>query len=724
MSTLPRFLKRKRVNVAPGHMDSVTEQYRPLLAQWLIGLAIDFGWDKKPSGLTSDVLEDEDFLAVTGIRPPGDRHHCSEEVDTEGAGRLSQRARRALLRERLAELTKHPINADLPLFVNVERFGRLLGLNDAEVALLAFASAMHSFPGFRGAIAARCLSLSTLQLSRLIARLCGPPEHTVRTALSEDSPLVRTGILRVNEAPCDLEEKLDLMADVSAILLTPHANEELLVAKFLRPAEAAMLEVGDFPHLKTDIDLVLDYLQAVRRERTVGVNVLFYGPPGTGKSQLARAIAAQLEGTLYEVGFSDEQGHSLQGDARLRSYQLTQALLTRRQDAMLVFDEVEDVFPGASRWARLFGIEAPSARASGKASMNRTLESNATPAIWIMNEADVDPAYLRRFDYSLRCPVPPQAVRKQIACHHLGQLSPPDEWLARLSANEELSPGQYERAAKVAKLASCGDPDRALVVAEHTLQRSAALLGQQQATLRSRSAVPFDITLLNTDMDVDATLNGLAKRPSGSFCFYGPPGTGKSELARCIADRLGRPLLLRCASDLLSKWVGETEHRLAEMFAAAAEQDAVLLLDEADSFLGDRREARANWQVTQVNELLTRMEAFQGLFIATTNLMESLDPASLRRFSFKVEFRALTAAQRWVLFSRELERLGGEDLPSKEPWKHRLEALDGLSLGDFAVTARQFEVWDTPPTAESLYQRLRKECDVKGAGRRPIGFHA
>ena len=68
-------------------------------------------------------------------------------------------------------------------------------------------------------------------------------------------------------------------------------------------------------------------------------------------------------------------------------------------------------------------------------------------------------------------------------------------------------------------------------------------------------------------------------------------------------------------------------------------RSAVLILDEAASFLADRRDARANWEITQVNELLTQMEAHNGVFICTTNLMERLDPASLRRFVFRGTLR-------------------------------------------------------------------------------------
>jgi transitional endoplasmic reticulum ATPase len=158
------------------------------------------------------------------------------------------------------------------------------------------------------------------------------------------------------------------------------------------------------------------------------------------------------------------------------------------------------------------------------------------------------------------------------------------------------------------------------------------------------------------------------------------------------------------------------------MFGEARQQDAVLVLDEADSFLSDRRGAQRSWEVTQVNELLTQMEAFDGILVCTTNLMEKLDPASLRRFACKVRFDPLTPDQRWSMFEQELKRLGGgEEMYSCEA---QVLALGGLTPDDFAVAARQFELWDAPVSAEKLWELLRKECEAKGVVSARIGFGA
>ena len=85
---------------------------------------------------------------------------------------------------------------------------------------------------------------------------------------------------------------------------------------------------------------------------------------------------------------------------------------------------------------------------------------------------------------------------------------------------------------------------------------------------------------------------------------------------------------------------------MARMFAEAQTEEAVLLLDEADSFLRSRRMAERNYEVTEVNEMLQGMERYAGIFICTTNLFEELDEAALRRFTFKIRFRPLTPLQR------------------------------------------------------------------------------
>ena len=140
------------------------------------------------------------------------------------------------------------------------------------------------------------------------------------------------------------------------------------------------------------------------------------------------------------------------------------------------------------------------------------------------------------------------------------------------------------------------------------------------------------------------------------MCLQGPPGTGKSAFVRHLAEHLGLEVVQKRASDLMSMWVGGTEQRIAAAFAEARDSGAFLVFDEADSLLADRRFAHRSWEVSQVNEMLTWMESHPLPFACTTNFGEHLDPATLRRFVFKVTLDYLSPAQAecaWPSVSRD-----------------------------------------------------------------------
>ena len=166
--------------------------------------------------------------------------------------------------------------------------------------------------------------------------------------------------------------------------------------------------------------------------------------------------------------------------------------------------------------------------------------------------------------------------------------------------------------------------------------------------------------------------------------------------------------------------MGQTEQNIAEMFREAGREQAVLLLDEADSFLRDRRGARQAWELTQVNEMLTQMEAFQGIFIASTNLMDSLDEASLRRFDAKVRFGYLDAAQVGAMFGALSGSLGlAEDTDAFG----LLRRASHLTPGDFASVARGARL-NAPATSWDLAGLLVQACQFKRKNSRAMGFSA
>src|SRR5690606_20854223 len=105
-------------------------------------------------------------------------------------------------------------------------------------------------------------------------------------------------------------------------------------------------------------------------------------------------------------------------------------------------------------------------------------------------------------------------------------------------------------------------------------------------------------------------------------------------------------------SDLTSSFLGESEKAIAAAFEEASDLGAFLIIDEADSLLRNRGTARHSWEITQVNEMLTWMERHPLPFACTTNAPELLDPATARRFLFKVRFLMMDEGQIAATFFR------------------------------------------------------------------------
>ena len=148
----------------------------------------------------------------------------------------------------------------------------------------------------------------------------------------------------------------------------------------------------------------------------------------------------------------------------------------------------------------------------------------------------------------------------------------------------------------------------------------------------------------------------LRERPGARgvrMLLSGPPGTGKTLSAEVLAHALGVDLMVVDISQVLSKWIGETEQHLAEIFDAAEPGQAVLLFDEADALFGKRTEvsdARDRYANLETAYLLQRLERFEGLAILTTNLRRNIDEAFIRRIEFVVELDVPSADQREALW--------------------------------------------------------------------------
>ncbi|MBF0192714.1 MAG: ATP-binding protein [Magnetococcales bacterium] len=350
------------------------------------------------------------------------------------------------------------------------------------------------------------------------------------------------------------------------------------------------------------------------------------------------------------------------------------------------------------------------------------LETNPVPAFWIGNAVrQIDPAFLRRFDLILEVGVPPLAARQRIMRRYVGDLPVAEAWLSRVAGQESLAPGHIRVAAKVATALGTLPEFPVTEVLERVLDLNLRLLGGQ-VPRSGIDAVRYDLEALNVDCDLEALVTGLRRQGRATLLLHGPPGSGKSAFVHHLSQRLERPLRLKKASDLLDRYLGGTEERIAEMFQQARQEGALLFLDEADSFLQERSRANQSWEVTQVNEFLVQMEQFEGLFLCATNFPEALDRASLRRFDLKIAFSSLRPEQSLRLFNQVAADLGSALATDHTALRRQLTAFTNLTPGDFATVVRRFRVLVKNPTQAGLLAALRQECEAKPDRPRPMGF--
>ncbi|SFR92876.1 AAA+-type ATPase, SpoVK/Ycf46/Vps4 family [Mitsuaria sp. PDC51] len=617
---------------------------------------------------------------------------------------------------------------------NIDVLGRLLQLNAAERALLLYGTLARYQRELRGALVE--FKVNTAQEAfAAIAEVAGVDPHEVAEALRAGSRLERVGMIENLIAEHNITDLSDLMKvseQLPPVLMRAYDGPQDLMAVFTRPVAPSPLQRADFDFIAEDVGILATLLRHAVTQGQPGVNVLIYGPPGTGKTELAKVAAREAGLTLYEVEYADRDGNALTGRDRYRSLQISQVFLKASREVALLFDEVEDVFPhlsgdAAHLMARLdAALEVPAPMAvNGKAWVNQILESNPVPVLWITNRIEhIDPAFRRRFQYHLELTSPPPGARLGLVRKALEELPVPDGFAERLAERRGLTPAQVRTAVRFARLAG-GEAAADAVANERLVSRQLLhadkALGLVDVSPQARpAATRYSLDLIHCEcrFALPRLIEALRRRGLGTLCFHGPPGSGKTALAEHIAAELQRPLMVRLASDLMSKYVGETEQNMARMFEAAAAEGAVLLLDEADSFLRSRRMAERHYEVSEVNEMLAGMERHAGLFICTTNAFDDLDEAALRRFSFKIRFKPLRPDQRLTMFEREL------GLPPDEPQADRLRALDALTLGDFAAVRQQAEILGEALSPDEFLTLLEAEHRVKPdvRQRRPMGF--
>jgi len=501
----------------------------------------------------------------------------------------------------------------------------------------------------------------------ILPQMLGIPAARFRQRLTSDSTLMRSGVLQI-----DSDGELLLLDQIMRLAYQPFDPNEDVPELLFDVAPKAELEWQDYDHVARARDHVESLFRGALDTRATGVNVLLYGPHGTGKTEFCKLLAERLGVPVYSIGECGEDGHMPSGKERL------------------------------GELLRGWGV-----------GVNGRLEEVRGAVLWTTNcTHGVSPAVLRRMMFAFELRQPSPGVRARIWSRQLEKhgIRASDEDARALARHYDVTPGIAVGATKAAHLIKKGD----IGTVRFGVQSLSKLVYGEKPP--KEAAARIDPALVSADADASKLAERLAKRGPGrmSICLHGPPGTGKSAFVRYLGERMDIEVVQKRASDLLSMWVGGSEANIAQAFEEARDNSHFLVFDEADSLLSDRRHAQRNWEVSQVNEMLTWMEHHPLPFACTTNYMDRLDSATLRRFDFKMALGYLSAEQAMIAF-RSFFQL--------EP-PRSMSALHELTPGDFALVRRKAEVLGALQDREALVDMLREECEAKPGSRRQIGFAA
>ena len=614
-----------------------------------------------------------------------------------------------VLKNRLDVLEKTKISCELKdLEHNLNLLQSNLGLNDTEKDILRFVAIMFNYE----VVSDACDligDLNSRQAVKALSQILNLNSSDVQNAFRKDGIFAKTSLIKIDSYYSrNLRSKIDVINNefTGALFIKCESIDEIFQSA-IKPCSKTNLTLKNYAHVKEDMQILVSFLKNAIHKKQKGVNVLLYGSAGTGKTELSKVIASELNLKLYEVAYADESGYANELE-RIRSYCLAQNVLSAGSN-LLMYDEAEDVFNTRNEEKRQYG----------KAFINRSLETNEVPTIWITNNIySMDEAVVRRFNLAIELGVPNENMRARIIKEYSANLID-NKLIKKLAKNQHVAPAVVSNASLVVSNLNARDKNRAF---ERVISNTLKAQGYGEIEKdKSSDDLPssYDPNFVNSNCDLNELMKGIKESKSARVCLYGVPGTGKSAYAKFIAKSLRKPIIIKKGSDLLSMWVGGTERNIADAFEEAKNKKAVLVFDEVDSFLQDRSGASRSWEITQVNEMLVQMESFDGIFIATTNLIDNLDKASLRRFDLKLEFGYLLPNQALNLFKKECALL---KVKFDENAAKKISNLGLLAPGDFASVRRQAK-FRPIKNGDDFYERLEQEVALKNEEKSArIGF--
>ncbi len=453
--------------------------------------------------------------------------------------------------------------------------------------------------------------------------------------------------------------------------------------------EKVLLESDNLPCSTDDfsykyVDELQHYLNMAEEQQLSGVNILIYGDHGIGKSDFVKALCQGNKKRVFEIAplstelFQKDSNRDQEDNLRtlkFRYYGFAQKLLEHTDNACTLIEEGEEIF-----FTSFLGPEIP------RHKIYKALSDNRRPCFWLMNHTEyLDEQLLSKFSWVLNLASPNAESKLSLLNKALKGLRISAPFKQNLAKTESLSPALIKQVATVAQTCQLkGKAAERLI--EHSISSHLVAAHKQAHSNTYQAEIDYSTDLLNIKGDfveIKRLIDAYKNFPASRLLLHGPAGTGKTAFAHHIAEKTGYELKVIRSSDILGKYVGESEKNVARIFQEAQKNKQMLLIDEIDSLLASRQGLQNNWEVQLVNEFLTQIECFQQPLFATTNYFDNLDKAVLRRFDYKVKLDHLQTGQVCQLFTK----LTGSE-PTEQQYQI-LASLDHLTPGDFAIIQRK-----------------------------------
>lgn len=552
---------------------------------------------------------------------------------------------------------------------------------------------------------------------KCIANIIGISYNEYRQMLRPDQKLKSFGFVDK-----DGDYDSDLESCIIEQSIDPYFSD------LLKPLDCSgAYSLDSFSVKKESVDITLDLLKGKNP-----VSILFYGKPGAGKTELAKSICKETGKNVYI--FKNELETEKDSDLLGR---LVCLLSMDWSDSVLIVDEADSLLKTVE-----FGFFSGLTPTSTKGTINKMLENNRDKVIYIINHQwQIDESTRRRFTFSIKFESMPATTLRSIAQSKLAAMNLEEEVktnLLQMLDKYHLTGASVDNLIKTIEGMDCPDKTELLKKAEIVMKENSLLLNGK-TKMRETVKAEYDPKVLNASMNplkiVEMVQNAakFSEQNKGTengirMLFYGLSGTGKTELARYISEQLGKSIVLKRASDILGKYVGENEENIRNAFAEAESTDSILLFDEADTFFYDRNQAQRSWERSMVNEFLTQMEEFSGILICTTNLRNVMDPAMQRRFHIMVEFKPMKFEGIKIMAERYFPNHHLSNSQIEE-----LEDMESTTPGDFGAIASRIRFMNPDDVnSDYLFEELKKlQAEKKkqwdnenGESERRIGFTA